>query len=389
MNDELLTALRYKSEGTDIDFKSQQYRFAGASDHEKSEMLKDVLAMANAWRGETGYILLGLKDQRPHPAEVVGITESIDDATLQQFVNSKIKPKLTFQYEEHLYEGETIGVITIPKQKRPFFLINSFGKLKKNIVYVRRGSSTDEAEPSEIIDMGLADAGRTDMKVDLSVLTPANNDLPDSFSLCYLRFDRPLPDYESPPEHEGPFYSRANLWSDNRRFWREAGEYVRLKSALIEMQFVLLNRSGVQLSNAKLEVTVEPLDGQGIEMHAGANLPSEPKSQRALHEIHSPSNFPLGNDERFVIDEGGSTPLCHVRFGSLLPGEQGRSTDTLAIVPLGAGRLRLRFRVLASELSTPIESDRVLETTGDVNSLDLDGFQDFLRERGKPIQAGG
>ena len=160
MNDELLTALRYKSEGTDIDFKSQQYRFAGASDHEKSEMLKDVLAMANAWRGETGYILLGLKDQRPHPAEVVGITESIDDATLQQFVNSKIKPKLTFQYEEHLYEGETIGVITIPKQKRPFFLINSFGKLKKNIVYVRRGSSTDEAEPSEIIDMGLADAGR-------------------------------------------------------------------------------------------------------------------------------------------------------------------------------------------------------------------------------------
>ncbi|RTZ47447.1 hypothetical protein EKL30_00025 [Candidimonas sp. SYP-B2681] len=65
VNNELLDALRYKNEGTDLDFKIEQYRFAGGNDFEKSEMLKDILAMANAWRDGTGYILLGFKDTDP------------------------------------------------------------------------------------------------------------------------------------------------------------------------------------------------------------------------------------------------------------------------------------------------------------------------------------
>ena len=167
MNEQLLNSLRYKSEGTDIDFKSKQYGFAGANDFEKSEILKDILAMANAWREGPAYILLGFLEKRPHPAEVVGIDRNIDDSTLQEFVNSKVKPKLTFYYEEHLYGDKTVGVITIPKQKRPFFISKAYGKLAKNIVYVRRGSSTDEAEPTEIGDMVLADSGRGAMQLDL------------------------------------------------------------------------------------------------------------------------------------------------------------------------------------------------------------------------------
>lgn len=98
MNADLFDALRYRSEGTDLDFKQAQYRFVRGTEADKGEMLKDVLAMANAWREGTGYILLGFKDARPNPAEVVGITDHIDDAALQQFVNSKVKPKLAFRY---------------------------------------------------------------------------------------------------------------------------------------------------------------------------------------------------------------------------------------------------------------------------------------------------
>ena len=47
---ELLNMLRYKSEGTDIDFKSAQYRFTRGTEEEKSELLKDILAIANSWR---------------------------------------------------------------------------------------------------------------------------------------------------------------------------------------------------------------------------------------------------------------------------------------------------------------------------------------------------
>lgn len=384
MIEELLTSLRYKSEGTDIDFKSAQYRFIGGSEDDKAEMLKDILAIANAWRDGTGYILLGFKDQRPHPAEVVGISQTIDDAMVQQFVHGKVKPKLTFRYEEHLYEGKTIGVISIPKQKRPFYLAHAYGKLKSNIVYVRRGSSTDEAEPPEITAMALADTGRSDMRVDLSVLTPDNNNLPDTFARSYLQFFENFPDYESPRQASGPFGIKIHplMGHDNRHFWREYAEFVRVDVGLIQMQFVLLNRSEVQLSNAKLEVSVEPIAGQGFQMLPGDDLPREPRMHwdlvsgvRTLPEVMASQNRQL------VVDNEGLIPVCHVRFGTLLPGEEGRSSDTLGIIPLGPGRLRLRFRILASELAAPHESERVVEATGEVAQLDFEGFKTFIRER--------
>lgn len=69
--DEILDALRYQSEGSGLDFKMSQYRFVKASNHEKAEILKDILAIANAWRDGNGYIILGFKDVSPHSAEVV------------------------------------------------------------------------------------------------------------------------------------------------------------------------------------------------------------------------------------------------------------------------------------------------------------------------------
>lgn len=380
MTDELLTTLRYKSEGPDIDFKSAQYRFIGGKEDDKAELLKDILAMANAWRDGAGYILLGFKDQRPHPAAVVGISESIDDAKLQQFVHGKVKPKLTFKYEEHLYQGKTVGVITIPKQKRTFHLEHPYGKLKSNVVYVRRGSSTDEAEPSEIVDMALADNGRREMHLELSLLAPNNEKLTAVHELSFLKFPERLPDYESPPRETGPFgfLSHApSMWNDNRHFWREYAEYVRLRGALIEMKFILHNHSEVQLSNAKLEVSVEPLDGQSFQMMSGADLPDEPESQwNSIRGMHSLPQLLDRREAQLVVDDSGRSPVCHVRFGSLLPGEEGRSSSTVAIIPLGPGKLRLRLRVLGGELAAPQESERVLEATGEVKVLDVDGLDE-------------
>lgn len=376
MNNELLNALRYRSEGTDLDFKSEQYRFAGGSDFQKAELLKDILAMANAWRDGAGYILLGFKESRPHLAEVVGISESIDDSRLQQFVNSKVKPKLAFRYEEHLYEGKTVGVIVIPKQKRPFFIANPYGKLKSNIAYVRRGSSTEEAEPTEVAAMALADSGRGRVLLDLSVLTPDNEALPESIALSYLNFPKKLPDYESPSEKMRLFEIRNHMWQDNRDFWREYAEYARINAALIEIKFLLTNNSEMSLSNAKLEVSVNPLDGQSVQMRAGIDLPDEPSSQwSAISGLRSLPDMLDRREARLIVDEDGVQPICHVQFGSLLPGEEGRSSDTLAILPSGPGKLQLRFRILAGELAVPQESERLLEITGasvSLNVADLD-----------------
>lgn len=379
MIDELLNKLRYKSEGTDIDFKSAQYRFNKGSEDAKGEILKDILAIANAWRDGPGYILIGFKDRRPHPAEVVGIAESIDDAQLQQFVNSKVKPKLTFSYEEHVYQDKPVALITIPKQKRTFHLTHAYGKLKSNVVYVRRGSSTDEAEPQEIHEMIKADSGQGDMRLSLSVLTENNENLPETIELRYLRFTERIPDYivQKP---QGSLSSlvmlEAQLVHDNSDYWREYAKYIWVNESLIQMKFVLQNRSGVQLSNAKLELVVEPLDGQDYKMISGSKLPEKPKQRES--SLKGLSRFSEGKSQKNfypVVENNGNELFCSMRFGSLLPGEDGRSLETLAIVPLGPGKLRLRFRVLASELATPYEIDRVVECTGPVESLSFNEFK--------------
>ncbi|BBH46680.1 helix-turn-helix domain-containing protein [Pseudomonas sp. KU43P] len=374
---DLLNVLRYKSESTDIDFKSAQYRFNGGTEADKSELLKDILAIANSWRDGTGYILLGFKDQRPHPAEVVGIQDSIDDSRIQQLVNSKVKPKLTFRYEEHLYEGKTIGIIIIPKQKRPFYLASPYGKLKSNVVYVRRGSSTDEAEPVEVIAMGNEDSGRGDLKIELSLLTPENEKLPNSFSRTYLHFTEELPDFKRQREPRGPFDLSLGLERDNSDFWREYGDYSYVNNGCIAMRFLLTNRSNVQLSNSKLELTVQAMNSQGVQMIAGREMPDEPKPTWSLTNPLTLNAVRAQMEEKLEIDESGPTPVCHIRIGSLLPGEQGRS-ELLAILPDGPGRLRLRLRVLGRELAEPIEEEHLIEVTGQVLSLDFEGYKRFL-----------
>ncbi|TIS84591.1 MAG: ATP-binding protein, partial [Mesorhizobium sp.] len=143
LSEALLEELRFKGEGSDLDYKAERYRFAQASDDDKSAMLKDILAFANAYREGPAYVLLGFKENAPHPAEVTGLPPdgAIDDSRVQQFVNSKLNAKLEFRYEEGLLGDRHIAVISIPKQRRPFYLTRDYGKLTRDTVYVRRGSS--------------------------------------------------------------------------------------------------------------------------------------------------------------------------------------------------------------------------------------------------------
>src|SRR5216117_1185822 len=52
--------LHYKSET--LDFKREQYPFSGAPDERKSELLKDILAMANVQKDSDRYILIGVEE---------------------------------------------------------------------------------------------------------------------------------------------------------------------------------------------------------------------------------------------------------------------------------------------------------------------------------------
>jgi len=344
---------------------------------DKAELLKDIIAMANAWRDGTGYILVGFKDNSPHRAAIVGIREHLDDASIQQFVNSKVKPKLGFRYEERIYEGKAVGIITIPKQKRPFYLANAYGALKSNVVYVRRGSSTDEAEPPEIAKMIAADVGRGNAKVELSILDAANESLPDEMSLRFLQFET-MPDYRSRNSDSPYGFSVASLMRENQDYWRDVAEYLKTHLSMIGMQFELTNRSDFALSNAKLEISIHAEDRQEIKLMAGDDLPEKPQHEwNPMTGVRSFAEV-MSRHERFVIEDAGVEPICHVRFGTLLPGETARAIDFLAVLPSMPGRIQISIRVLAAELAAPIVHERFMQVTGPLEEHDFDGLQRLM-----------
>ena len=159
VNTSLIDELICEEESATLDFKNKQYLFDGANDNEKSELLKDILAFTNAWRRTDAYILIGIEEVKGKKCNVKGINNHIDDSKLQQFVNSKTQRPIHFSYQAMTYNGKQIGIIHIPCQERPIYLKKDYGKLKKRIVYIRRGSSTSEAEPDEIAKMQRHDEG--------------------------------------------------------------------------------------------------------------------------------------------------------------------------------------------------------------------------------------
>jgi hypothetical protein len=154
MDVQLFESLLYRGESETLDFKVDQYSFEKATDEEKSELLKDILAFANAWRDSDAHILIGVQENRGTKAAVLGVTKQLEDHAVHEFVNGKTQKPVTFSYEVFPFGAMQCGIIQVPVQERPFYLRKDFGRLKANEVYIRRGSATGKATPDEIADMG-------------------------------------------------------------------------------------------------------------------------------------------------------------------------------------------------------------------------------------------
>lgn len=163
MNDTLMEQLLNDEESSWLDFKEKQYLFnktdfAGLSfttkqiEEEKSELLKDILAFANATivEGKDAYILIGAQEVKGGRSILKGISKHFDDADLHQFVNSKTRNRIRFSYKAYPFESVQLGIIQIPVQEQSTFINNNYGKLKGNVVYIRDGSSTVEVRPDEL-----------------------------------------------------------------------------------------------------------------------------------------------------------------------------------------------------------------------------------------------
>lgn len=365
LSDAQLEELCSRGEGHDLEYKAERYPFSKASDEEKSELLKDILAMGNTQRDGTAYILIGFKENPPHPASVVGLMPDAtwDDARLQQFVNEKLESKLNFKYEEQMYDGKHVAVISIPKQIRPFFLNKDYGKLAKGVVYVRRGSATGIASAREIYQMGVRDYSKGDALIDVIILNENNLPLEGHFVRNFIEFDE-LPDFAW--ESSG-FMSPPRFSAANRHYWRQLAEYYVARERLVYVRLTVTNRSQFALSNVKVEVTLNEINGQGFKILTASDLPQYPNEEWGA--------LVAAGDPRIEVDEDGPEPVLIVQIGNLLPDETRRTPEDMVFLPEGPGEFTMKLRVLAGELFPPLIIKWSLSIAGESKRLTIDDLE--------------
>ncbi len=317
-----LENLLNENESNYVDFKQAQYRFIGASDEDKSEILKDILAFANAWRRTDAYILIGVKEVKGGRSQVIGIKDHFDDATLQQFVNSKVQKPIQFSYIAFEYEEKQVGIIKIPVQERPIYLKQKYGKLKPNVVYLRRGSSTDEAEPDEIAKMGIALASSTQSqipKVDCEFANPITRTLYGKdieLTSTVLVLNEPIQNF-TPQKNNFDLASFGS--SPNRNFYRDLLQFYEFQSLLKKVSIRLINIGNVTAFNARVEISIVE---DGLLFVHKSDFPDRPqKYHNYLASINDRVTFPaiakIGS--RLAIDKNGAGWLITINFGNIQP----------------------------------------------------------------------
>lgn len=387
MNKDLLERLLYEEEGVALDFKSNQYLFAKATDDEKSELLKDVLGFVNAWRRSVAFILIGVEDVRGGRGRVVGIPQSdhLNDHSIQQFVNSLTNQPVRFHYEAFGFEGKQVGIIMIEEQTRPIYLKKDYGKLQKEKVYVRRGSSTDPTKPASIEEIAQMRVGSGQPAAEL-LIEFAHVERDDLLGtevswdaeFCEMPKKELIPDLSDLRRQ----YPVANILPTllsreigvNEEFFRELAEYEFARRLFRPIRLVVRNIGQVAASHVRAELKV-PVN-IGVELIDESDIPELPKRRAALISAsayrgmrsvvrQSPGGVSIDrNDQRFLIE---------IDCGDLQPGRQVWS-DVFFIGKDESGKVSMAGSLFADNLPIPKEVVLTFSITVKKAVLTVDGL---------------
>lgn len=115
-------------ESVNLDFKKELY-----SRFKKSELLKDVMSMANARVTGPRFIIFGVEESKGVKSfEGVNASEIMDAASYQQFVSQYINPTIEFAVLCHAINGITYAIIRIePGENAPYMMKKEFSDIQQ------------------------------------------------------------------------------------------------------------------------------------------------------------------------------------------------------------------------------------------------------------------
>lgn len=367
---DLIENLLWEDESNTLDFKEAQYPFAGATDQQKSEIVKDILALANAFRREDAYILLGIRDVKGGRSTVVGVTNHLDDAHLQQLVNTKTNRTVEFSYHALEIDGKQVGVIRVPRQARPTYLRKAFGKLQPNTVYVRHGSSTSIATPEEISRMGIDHATSTvpTPQLDLQFAdrsTHTRHGTSTTIDSLVLITPQKVPDYVDQQEH--PYFSTLSSMT-NRDYYRELVEHTTFINLAKPYSFAIENTSSTTAEDVRLAITIDDPD-ETLALFDDEDVPPAPDTRSTAVTIRH-LRPPVQHD--LHVRRTGQQWQITATFGKIQPKAIAYLRSRLHIGAYQPVTLTLTARLYADNLPAPINVPLHLEIKSTERTVTLD-----------------
>ncbi len=320
------------------------------------------MTFANSWRLSEAYIIIGVEDLNDGRRNPCGINpeDHIDDATLQQFVNSKTNRQVRFSYEAFHYDGKSFGLIIIPKQKRPLYAKKDFGIVKCGEVYFRRGSSCAVATPDDLYQMGIDDEkeDRTSpiIQIELADLKRRVT-LGTSIRLETVNHNQHnKKDFPDEVSSDNSLLGRISFDRVNRNYWREVADYTLTRRAFVPISFAATSASGEVAKNVRIEVNQSK--EAGITLLQEDNLPEYPAYESGFFSpsllrdsaINAPKNLPKVRDhhDRWTL---------LIDFGDIQPKATCWAAEPIYVAAIASGHYSLAVIIYADNLRQPQEAE--------------------------------
>lgn len=379
--DPVITRLLYEEESTSLDFKRDQYKFVGGSDAEKAELVKDILAFANAWRRSDAYILIGIEEQPGSKALVVGVANQLSDASLQQLVNSKTNAPVEFAYASMELEGKQIGIVRIPLQDRPRFLRKPFGALKENIVYVRRGSSTAIAAPDEVAKMGAASVQVIDAPILRLTFADAAKriTLASPLNLTSLFLDAgdldQIPDYDEVRPRDGLSFPMPR--AVNRSYNRQIVHFTLTRKLYTPVEFAIVNESEAVAHDVRVSLVASGTRPLLSDDHSWPDLPERgwdtfPVGAPRLHLPKQTDIHAKQIDGRWLVD---------MSVAKVQPHTTTFVQGTLYVGAVETSDVMLVGRISADNIPLPQEAQLTIHVDSQTRAVTLRDILQMENER--------
>lgn len=357
-----------EEESTTLDFKSEQYPFAKATEDQKSELLKDIVTFANVPRPSDAYILIGVAEVRGGRHKVVGIkkTDHLPDHSLQQFVHNLTDCPVRFLYEAFDFEGKQVGIIRIEKkQVFPICLKQNYGKLKKGNVYFRRGSSSDSSKPASAQEIAwiAQTAGPPPAQLAVEFADAArNNALGDKLTWDAEFVERPpvdqIPDFEPARRDVSGIALPAAFDPWNRQnpdYLRELADFEFVRRLYRPVRLVVRNVGDVAAKNVRCELTTRAdIDVRVIDAADRPDAPKPRGSARDSAAIKGIKPLSQGTPGDVAITKDDERYVIEIECRDLQPGRRVWS-DVFYVGKEESGEVELAGRILAENLAQPKE----------------------------------